>query len=82
MNDSHIALVTLTVTFFVAYISLVLIRPRWVHVQLEDGSRLLAKDKVTLYSALFGLLGALASVTLASASRFNREMKMRRMGML
>lgn len=82
MNDSSIALASSTVVFITSYVLLRLIKPPYVKVQMEDGSRVLAQEKLTLYSAIFGILAGLASIVLVGISRANRETKMKRMGML
>lgn len=73
MNDSNIALAASAAAFISSYILLITIRPRWVHVELEDKRLVLAKEKVTLYSVLFGLIGGLAAVACTGMSRANRE---------
>jgi hypothetical protein len=77
MNDSNIALASSAVGFIVSYILLINIRPRWIQVQREDGSRVMAQEKVTLYSVVFGLLSGLAAVVLVGISKANRAESMK-----
>ncbi len=72
MNDSNVALATSAVTFVSSYILMLLIKPRWFHVELENGKRVVATEKITLYSVLFGLLGGLASVAIGGMARARR----------